>query len=82
MSKQIKRKLMFSGETIYFSEIRIMDSSEFVVSKKVADSRRYLVRLQKLLQIPSSLHSGWRSFINNDLENILSHVEQDCLGYN
>jgi hypothetical protein len=38
MSKQIKRNLMFSGETNFFSEIRIMDSSEFVVSKKVADS--------------------------------------------
>ena len=38
MSKQIKRKLILSDDTSHFTEIRIMDSSEFVVSKKVAES--------------------------------------------
>lgn len=37
-AKQIKRSFNSKNSSTFFSEIRIMDSSEFVVSKKVADS--------------------------------------------
>jgi len=38
MAKQIRRDFSSNRESNFFSEIRIMDSSEFVVSKKVAES--------------------------------------------